>query len=41
MGRFTTRQLFLFGLALFAAGSMTAAVAPVFAVILLGRIIFA
>ena len=38
MGRFTTRQLFLFGMALFAAGSMTAAVAPVFAVILLGRI---
>lgn len=38
MGRFTTRQLFLFGMALFAAGSITAAVAPVFAVILLGRI---
>ena len=38
MGRFTTRQLFLFGMVLFAAGSMTAAVAPVFAVILLGRI---
>lgn len=38
MGRFSTRTLFIGGLALFGAGSLVAALAPVFAVLLLGRI---
>ncbi len=39
IGRFPTRKLFIFGLALFALGSLCAAVAPVFAVLLLGRVL--
>jgi MFS transporter, DHA2 family, multidrug resistance protein len=38
MGRFSTRQLFIFGMALFTAGSLVAAFAPIFALVLLGRI---
>lgn len=38
MGRFNTRVLFIGGMALFGAGSFVAAIAPVFAVLLLGRI---
>lgn len=37
MGRFRTRQLFVGGLVLFATGTIVAAIAPVFGVILLGR----
>lgn len=39
MGRFSTRKLFVGGTALFAAGSLTAALAPGFPFILAGRII--
>lgn len=38
MGRFSTRTLFIGGMGLFGAGSLVAAIAPVFAVLLLGRI---
>lgn len=38
MGRFNTRILFIGGMTLFGAGSFVAAIAPVFAVLLLGRI---
>ena len=38
MGRFSTRRLFLGCMALFAAGSLVAAIAPVFAVLLVGRV---
>ncbi len=38
MGRFSTRQLFIGGMILFGAGSLVAAIAPVFAVLLLGRV---
>lgn len=38
MGRFSTRQLFIGGMALFGAGSLVAAIAPVFGVLLLGRV---
>lgn len=37
IGRFSTRRLFIGGICLFAAGSLLAALAPVFAVLLLGR----
>lgn len=39
MGRFSTRTLFIGGMALFATGSLVAALAPVFVVLLLGRIL--
>ena len=39
LGRFPTRRLFIFGMSLFAIGSLCAAVAPAFGVILLGRIL--
>ena len=38
MGRFSTRRLFLGCMLLFAAGSLVAAIAPVFAVLLVGRV---
>lgn len=38
MGRFSTRRLFIGGMMLFGAGSLVAAIAPVFAVLLVGRI---
>ena len=38
MGRFSTRVLFMGGMALFGAGSLVAALAPVFAILLVGRI---
>lgn len=38
MGRFSTRVLFIGAMALFGAGSLVAAIAPVFAVLLVGRI---
>lgn len=38
MGRFSTRQLFIGGMVLFGAGSLVAAIAPAFAVLLLGRV---
>lgn len=38
VGRFTTRQLFITALSVFTAGSLAAAVAPNFWVLLLGRI---
>ena len=38
MGRFSTRRLFLGCMALFAAGSLVAAIAPAFAVLLVGRV---
>ena len=38
MGRFSTRRLFIGGMTLFAAGSLVSAVAPVFALLLLGRV---
>lgn len=37
IGRFPTKKLFIFGLSIFAIGSFLAAIAPVFAVLLLGR----
>lgn len=37
IGRFPTRKLFIIGISLFAIGSLLAAIAPVFAVLLLGR----
>ena len=37
MGRFRTRQLFIGGIMVFAAGTIVAALAPIFWVILLGR----
>ena len=37
MGRFSTRKLFLGGMALFGTGSLVAALAPAFGVLLLGR----
>ena len=37
LGRFSTRKLFIIGISLFAIGSFLAAIAPVFGVILLGR----
>ena len=39
MGRFSTRRLFMGCMSLFAAGSLIAAVAPVFAVLLVGRVV--
>ena len=39
MGRFSTRKLFLGCMTLFAAGSLVAAVAPVFGALLLGRVL--
>ena len=39
VGRFPTRKLFIFGISLFALGSLCAACAPVFAVLLLGRVL--
>ncbi len=39
VGRFPTRRLFIFGLSLFAVGSLCAALAPVFGVLLLGRVL--
>ncbi len=39
VGRFPTRRLFIFGISLFAVGSLCAALAPVFAVLLLGRVL--
>lgn len=38
MGRFSTRFLFIGGMSLFGAGSLVAALAPVFAVLLVGRV---
>ena len=38
MGRFSTRRLFIGGMALFCAGSVVAACAPVFSLLLLGRV---
>lgn len=38
MGRFSTRRLFIGGMTLFAAGSLVSAVAPVFSLLLLGRV---
>ncbi len=38
MGRFSTRQLFIAGMALFVSGSLIAAAAPAFVFILIGRI---
>ena len=38
VGRFPTRKLFIFGLSLFAIGSLCAALAPVFGMLLLGRV---
>lgn len=38
MGRFSTRSLFIGGMTLFAAGSLVSAVAPVFPLLLLGRV---
>ena len=38
MGRFSTRRLFIGGLALFASGSLVAACAPAFPVLLAGRV---
>lgn len=37
IGRFPTRKLFIIGISLFAIGSLLAAIAPVFAILLLGR----
>ncbi len=39
VGRFPTRRLFIFGLSLFAIGSLCAALAPVFGFLLLGRVL--
>ena len=39
IGRFTTRQLFITGFSIFMAGSLAAAVAPNFWVLLLGRVL--
>ena len=39
VGRFPTRKLFIFGVSLFALGSLCATLAPVFLVLLLGRIL--
>ncbi|WP_276210731.1 DHA2 family efflux MFS transporter permease subunit [Heyndrickxia coagulans] len=39
MSRFTTRQLFLFSIGLFAAGTLICAVAPGFSVLLIGRVV--
>ncbi len=39
VGRFPTRRLFIFGLSLFAIGSLCAALAPVFGMLLLGRVL--
>lgn len=39
MGRFSTRRLFLGCMTLFAIGSLVAAVAPIFGVLLLGRVL--
>lgn len=39
MGRFSTRRLFIGGLTIFAAGSLVAALAPAFPVLLLGRVL--
>ena len=39
IGRFTTRQLFISAFALFTAGSLAAAIAPNFWVLLLGRVL--
>lgn len=38
MGRFSTRRLFIGGMTLFAAGSLVSAAAPVFLLLLLGRV---
>lgn len=38
MGRFSTRRLFIGGMTLFAAGSLVSAAAPVFPLLLLGRV---
>ena len=38
MGRFSTRKLFIGGMTLFAAGSLVSAAAPVFPLLLLGRV---
>ena len=38
MGRFSTRRLFIGGMTFFAAGSLVSAVAPVFPLLLLGRV---
>ena len=38
MGRFSTRRLFIGGMSLFMAGSIVAAVSPVFPLLLLGRV---
>ena len=38
MGRFSTRRLFIGGMTLFAAGSLVSTVAPVFPLLLLGRV---
>lgn len=38
MGRFSTRKLFIGGMTLFVAGSLVSAVAPVFPLLLLGRV---
>lgn len=37
IGRFPTKKLFIFGMSIFAIGSFLAAIAPVFVVLLLGR----
>ena len=37
IGRFPTKKLFIFGMSIFAIGSFLAAIAPIFAVLLLGR----
>ena len=39
MGRFSTRRLYIAGLSIFATGSLVAAVAPAFPVLLLGRVL--
>ena len=38
MGRFSTRRLFIGGMSIFAAGSVVAAIAPAFPLLLLGRV---
>ena len=37
IGRFSTKKLFVFGMSIFAIGSLLAGIAPVFAVLLIGR----
>ncbi len=39
IGRFSTRRLFIFGMGMFAAGAVVAALSPAFPVLLLGRVL--